>query len=96
MAKEKDGERIDLYWGGDYPGFEYVKGKVDIEQCHLALVDHYGEEHAEKITSIEHTYAFWGVGMDCDGERSTMFYQRDKPGKGRFPVTKVFVAESSW
>ncbi len=86
MAKYKDGDRLELYFD-DYNHPEYIRGWVTQEHAQQQI-DHwlYGEC---KVVSITHRYGFFGVGLDEMGLPSSVFYERDEPGRGRFKVTEV-------
>lgn len=88
--KYKDGDYICLYWE-DHPGYRVVKGWHDMEHCQSELAKEYGED-AERVTKVEHKYAFWGVGQDECGEKMQVLYERDEPGRGRFKVTLAHVS----
>jgi hypothetical protein len=85
--KYKDGELISLVWEDRLERREYVKGHVTREQFIEAVHGEFGEEDGD-YSEIKHHYGFWGVGQ-FEGEPSQMFYERDKPGKGRFKVTSA-------
>ncbi|MFK3873071.1 hypothetical protein [Pseudoalteromonas rhizosphaerae] len=80
----KHGEYILLYW--DDKTHEYIRGHVTQAEAQKVL-DFECEDL--KVTSIRHTYAFWGVGNDECGEPCSVFYPREEPGRGRFKVTEI-------
>ena len=90
MSRYQDGEYIHLYFSDD-PCWRLFKGWHEVEHCQAGLVKFEGEEYAPRVVRVQHTYGFWGVGLDEMGERGQMFYPRDEPGRGRFKVTLAHV-----
>ena len=89
MAKHNDGDFIHLW--GDIES-HYIKGHVDAEKAQAVLDFEFGDI---KVESISHTFAFWGVGQDEMGDPSSIFYVRDKAGRGRFTVTEIEFSDIS-
>lgn len=88
MSKYQEGEHIGLCGDRD-DNFEYIKGWVELDDAATALESEFGDDR--EAISINHIYAFWGVGKDECGEPRQLFYTRDNPGRGRFKITEVSV-----
>lgn len=84
--KYKNGEMLILYWDG-YPGYEIIKGAVELAEAKAAVVKEFGEDAGSNIIDVEHKYGFWGMGIDDSGEPAQFLYERDERGRGRFPIT---------
>lgn len=92
MSKLKNGELIVLYVDGGADSY-FVKGHVSESDFISELESELGEDTPD-IAATEHKYAFWGVGQHPDtGEPCQVFYERDKPGRGRFKVTEGYVRD---
>jgi len=88
MRKYQNGEIIPLIWDGSRE-YYMAKGHVSELDFQAALLNSEGD-WAETVVKIEHCYAFYGVGHDFDGEPCQVMMCRDKPGRGRFMVTKGY------
>jgi hypothetical protein len=83
--REKEGELICLCWD-DYPGYQIIKGHVDIDASKTAVASEYGEEAKELVIEIEHKFGFWGFG-NVGGEPMRCLYEREEKGAGKFKIT---------
>ena len=88
MARYKDGELIVLHWE-DYPGYEIIKGHVDLEEAAKAVANEYGQQALKDAQSAEHAYGRWGVCINYEGERGQSLFEHDEPGRGIFKITRV-------
>ena len=83
--REKKGEIISLCWE-DYPGYQVVKGHVDIDMCKAAVASEYGEDAKDLVVSIKHKFGFWGFGS-VDDESTRCLYEREENSRGKFKIT---------
>ena len=84
MAKKYNhGEYISLYWN-DGPEYLYVRGHLDPQEARKIM--EYEEDYLLIIDDPIEEYGRWGVGINCEGEPSQLFYPYTEPGRGRFPV----------
>lgn len=87
MSKYQDGEHIFLNFE-DYDNEEFFRGWLNEDECKSAIISSYGDD-CEVVRVKRHTYAFWGIGTDCMGEKGHFLYERKDGGRGRFKVTVV-------
>jgi hypothetical protein len=85
VAKYQNGDLIVLNFD-EYNHPEFIKGTVTLEEAEQAISKHYDGE--KRVKEVHHQYAFWGIGHDDMGHPCSILYEREEPGRGRFPVTK--------
>ncbi len=88
MRKHDDGSHIPLYGDGN-EDWEIIKGWHDLDHCREEIPS--STKISMSCKHVRHTYAFWGAGVNDNGEPCQLFYLRDSPGRGRFKVTKVML-----
>ena len=82
---------IPMYW--DYcltPPAEYLKGHVEFDHAHEAIVSHWGADDLPgtlDIDSIKHTWARWVPVVGKDYDMQLMICSG--PAPGAFAVTEV-------